>query len=1390
MSTYIKINNEWTVISKIFKKENNSWVEQNNLITALGNLVYLYGGHTAMTVIIGESQYIGKSFLLTARKGGEVVYPTWSIISGNDYATINSNGKVTINAGALNNSITVQASYDRDIVNKIITVSYDNQLTIEGSDLMTGTSGNVIARYNSNIVSPSWSITTGSEYATIDSSGNITILSDGNIVVSAAYSSYSATKNITLVYDAGTTSQTEVDPDTGSITTTTTTTTTDPETGATTETSSSTVTNEDGSTSNTSSETITNTDGSSSTTSTTTNSDGSSSETTSTTSAPDESGSTTTESNTTTTNADGTSSETNSTIVENEDGSSSSQSETVHYDENGDTTGSTTNDTEVNADGSSTSSTTNFNADGDPTDQQNIATDTTGNVDTQDVEFDENGDSTVVGYEIDTTASDGSGKDLTGNGVNTEFVPFAFEEGFTMHMRFRTVASEQPVPPVVEDTEDTGTNYLYNIMSAKSTTKINNVWPGFDIRWAIAKTGSASTFQFRRTLVGESSSTSTDIKSRHLNDVFDFIVTYNPAESSRKFSLHDNLANDYALSVNKQLQNDLNLELTIGYALNMQGNPYRYSNVTIYDFIVARLDSTVSITAPTISCDGTRVNITCSTPGALIYYRTATENLYDLYTSEFLINFDTTVQAYAVLQHKISSVTTQVCEYDDGRPSAPVITCTDNYVTITCATAGAQIYYRTGGGGDYALYTSPFEISVDTFVEAYSSYDGLTSDVVSETCDYDSGAPDEPVITCDGEHVTISCSTPEAVIYYSTDGENYDIYHSAFPIYNDVTVYAYSELDNLTSNIVSEECEYTGTEPATDYDEEYLTFNVLTSGTISWKALGSGAAKTIEYSKNNGSWTSLAATSAGATISVEQGDKVRFRGSNTTYCASNKNNYSGFEGGTATYNIEGNIMSLVYGDNFAEQTTLPSNWIFCSIFKKSNVISAENLILPADTLTYACYRAMFSNATSLEVPPALPATVLADYCYWYMFENCAITTAPELLAETLTAYSYGYMFTGCSNLNYIRCLAKTKSATSCLQNWVNNVAATGTFIKDSNTSWSTGISAIPVGWVVYNDEILQSPVISCDGEHITITCETPDASIYYKLNDAANYSEYTSIITITEDTTVYAYSSKSDNQSPVIEQECIYVEHIYKFTGLEIASGPLYYDSSDGYVIKDSWIYNSYDSSYGKVAGSTYFNFIEMGKLFEDANFDVSSGNIENRLDPLDSWRLPTKAEWDTIIGTTRPGSTVNGDTGKHYAFVRITDSSYAGSSSFKGLLLFPDSETITGETLTADSLISIKQLTTAQLTVFLEQGCVFLPHCGCYDSQWKGGATGYGIYASSTEQSNSTAYHMSEFDAESLSTLYASKSNYYMPILVREASYGAETPFEASNKILLTWER
>ena len=68
-----------------------------------------------------------------------------------------------------------------------ITISYDNQLTIEGADTITGTTGNLIARFNSTTVNPEWTIVNGNNFATIDNRGNITIISSGTIEVEAEY---------------------------------------------------------------------------------------------------------------------------------------------------------------------------------------------------------------------------------------------------------------------------------------------------------------------------------------------------------------------------------------------------------------------------------------------------------------------------------------------------------------------------------------------------------------------------------------------------------------------------------------------------------------------------------------------------------------------------------------------------------------------------------------------------------------------------------------------------------------------------------------------------------------------------------------------------------------------------------------------------------------------------------------------------------------------------------------------------------------------------------------------------------------------------------------------------------------------------------------------------
>lgn len=199
------------------------------------------------------------------------------------------------------------------------------------------------------------------------------------------------------------------------------------------------------------------------------------------------------------------------------------------------------------------------------------------------------------------------------------------------------------------------------------------------------------------------------------------------------------------------------------------------------------------------------------------------------------------------------------------------------------------------------------------------------------------------------------------------------------------------------------------------------------------------------------------------------------------------------------------------------------------------------------------------------------------------------------------------------------------------------------------------------------------------------------------------------------------------------------------FGGLRIASGPLKYQY--GYQILEKWdADSSFGSKFSVTNGSTYFNFLEMGQLFEKANFSASDGDIENLLNPLDGWRLPTLAEWCTLTtgaspGTSRAGSKVNGSQGAKYARIQLTGVTYSSVTNPDGLLLFPDKRTITGKALSGvNNMTKTTGVTTVELDAYLEQGCVFLPDMGEYtrDSRyWYTGKDSGGSYWSATAGNN-----------------------------------------------------
>ena len=239
-----------------------------------------------------------------------------------------------------------------------------------------------------------------------------------------------------------------------------------------------------------------------------------------------------------------------------------------------------------------------------------------------------------------------------------------------------------------------------------------------------------------------------------------------------------------------------------------------------------------------------------------------------------------------------------------------------------------------------------------------------------------------------------------------------------------ITVYQDINPSSPTYNYIREEktkdeinCPITPPTPG-GYSTQYLTFEVVDGGTIEFAVTDASRSKTISYSLDNGNtWTDLTSStsyqSMGGTLNA--GDKVLVKGTNSAYGF--WDGYNKF-GGSAKVNVYGNIMSLISGDNFVNNNTLTKDYTFYFLFRDyTNLLSAENLVLPATTLTNHCYHDMFNGCTSLTKTPALPATTLSDYCYWYMFDGCtSLTTAPQLTATTLATYCYSGMFKGCTRL--------------------------------------------------------------------------------------------------------------------------------------------------------------------------------------------------------------------------------------------------------------------------------------------------------------------------------------------------------------------------------------
>ena len=169
-------------------------------------------------------------------------------------------------------------------------------------------------------------------------------------------------------------------------------------------------------------------------------------------------------------------------------------------------------------------------------------------------------------------------------------------------------------------------------------------------------------------------------------------------------------------------------------------------------------------------------------------------------------------------------------------------------------------------------------------------------------------------------------------------------------------------------------------------------------------------------------------------IRLSKGDKLKLWGNCTQYGASYASQSTKIDCDGDCY-IYGNIMSMFNLNSFPYEKLMNYDYTFAHLFKGNTHIknhSSKALVLPATTLTKACYRGMFEGCTGLTTAPNLPALALTNSCYEEMFLGCtSLTTAPTIQATTLGDSSCDQMFKGCTSLNTAPKLYATTMAPMC-----------------------------------------------------------------------------------------------------------------------------------------------------------------------------------------------------------------------------------------------------------------------------------------------------------------------------------------------------------------------
>lgn len=541
------------------------------------------------------------------------------------------------------------------------------------------------------------------------------------------------------------------------------------------------------------------------------------------------------------------------------------------------------------------------------------------------------------------------------------------------------------------------------------------------------------------------------------------------------------------------------------------------------------------------------VTMSSTTPGAVIYYTTNGSSptaSSTVYTAPIAVNASETIKAFATAQNYIPS-TVASSSYvlnlsippPTFSPTAGVFGAAQT-VSISDTLAGAVVYYTTNGTApttSSTKYTGPITVSSTETIQAIATATYYPNSPVASATYTIEGTAVTPTFSLPAgtynttQYVTLSSTTPGAVIYYTTDGSLPTVGSTKFSAAivltsSPTTIKAIATASGYVNSTVAS-ATYILTPVAPVFSPVAGTYTGTQSVTITDSTPG-----TVIHYTTDGTTPSASSNAYGQPISVSASETIQAVAVKTGYATSAV--------GTAAYTINSSIP-------LAAPTISPGG----GLFPKAQTVT----ITDATTAAVIYYTTDGSTPTASSLLYTGPITVSGTETIEAIatgagHANSAVSTAYFTIQANATAPTftpppgtfYGTQTVIISDAMPGTTIYYTTNGTTPTTSSSTIITGNQITVRSTETielmATATGFANSPVVSGTYTiNSVAATPTFSVPGgtyssvQTVSLSDTTPGANIYYTTNGTTptiNSTQYLSPITVSTSETIEAIAAR------------------------------------------------------------------------------------------------------------------------------------------------------------------------------------------------------------------------------------------------------------------------